>query len=50
MFGTDISFPELVCPLPDYLRNAHRDGRISEEAYEKITWRNASRIFNLDLA
>jgi predicted TIM-barrel fold metal-dependent hydrolase len=49
MFGTDISYPELECPLPGYLRDALEGGHISEQAYEKIAWRNASRIFNLGL-
>ena len=50
MFGTDISFPELECPLPGYLREARQAAHISQEAYEKIAWRNASRVFNLGLA
>ncbi|MFQ6130665.1 MAG: amidohydrolase family protein [Armatimonadota bacterium] len=50
LFGTDISYPELDTPIVGYLREAVERGRISREAYEKITWRNADRVLGLGLA
>ncbi len=50
LFGTDITYVELEPPLPAYLKEAVEDGRISPEAYEKIAWRNADRVFKLGLA
>ena len=49
LFGTDISYPELVCPLPGYLADAVEGGHISAEAYEKIAWRNVNRVFDVGL-
>lgn len=44
-FGTDICAPHNKTPLVDFLREA----RISSEAREKISWRNANRVLGLGL-
>ncbi len=48
MFGTDISFPEYEPPLPDYFRSLK--GQISDEAWEKIAWRNIDRLLDLGIS
>jgi predicted TIM-barrel fold metal-dependent hydrolase len=50
LFGTDTAAPDQDAPLPDYLRCAAADGHISQEAFEKIAWRNADRLLGLGLA
>ncbi len=50
LFGTDITYVELEVELPGFLKQAVDGGHISPEAYEKIAWRNADRIFKLGLA
>ncbi|MGC9318087.1 MAG: amidohydrolase family protein [Armatimonadota bacterium] len=45
MFGTDVSFPEYEPPLPDYFRSLR--GEISNEAWEKVAWRNIDRLLEL---
>lgn len=47
-FGTDLSFPEYEPPMPDYFRSLR--GAISDEAWEKIAWRNLDRLLGLGLA
>ena len=47
LFGTDIANVPQELPIVDYFRGLKEEKRISEEAYEKITWRNASRLLNL---
>lgn len=49
LFGTDICSPTNETPLPYYLREVHDKGRISDEAFEKITWRNANSLLGLGL-
>jgi len=49
LFGTDICSAGQELPQPAFLKDAVQAGHISEEAYEKITWRNANRVFNLGL-
>ena len=49
LFGTDICYPNQDTPLPTYLRKAHDEGRISDQAFEKITWQNANRLLGLGL-
>ncbi len=48
-FGTDICGPGQALPQPDWFRAALADGNISEEAYEKITWRNINDALDLGL-
>ena len=48
LFGTDISFPEYEPPMPDYFRSLR--GQISDEAWEKIAWRNLDRLLDLGIA
>jgi uncharacterized protein len=48
-WGTDIANVPQKLPIVDYFRTLKRDKLISEEAYEKITWRNANRLLNLGL-
>jgi len=50
LFATDISFPGYDPPLPAFFRGVREEGKISEEAAEKIAWRNADRILGLGLA
>lgn len=47
-FGTDLSFPEYEPPMPDYFRSLR--GTISDEAWEKIAWRNLDRLLGLGIA
>lgn len=48
-FGTDICSPTNSMPLVGHLNTALAEGKLSCEAYEKITWRNASRLLGLGL-
>jgi hypothetical protein len=48
LFGTDLSFPEYEPPLPDYYRSL--EGQISQEAWEKIGWRNIDGLLDLGVA
>ena len=48
-FGTDICRPGQELPQPPYLRKIVAEGKISREAYEKITWQNANRLLKLGL-
>jgi len=49
LFGTDICSPKNKHLHAQYLRQALADGHISREAFEKISWRNANRLFSLGL-
>ncbi len=49
LFGTDICDPTNDHRHAEYLRASVRDGRISEETFEDISWRNADRLFRLEL-
>ncbi|MCX7016730.1 MAG: amidohydrolase family protein [Candidatus Sumerlaeota bacterium] len=48
-FGSDICNPAQRPRLAPYLRELKQKRLISSEAYEKITWRNAAKLFNLRL-
>jgi len=49
LFGTDQSFgrPELVMPHQGFLKGLVAEGKISGEVYEKIAWKNATRLLGL---
>lgn len=53
-FGTDVCQPRnrdnVLINLKRFLEQGLADGKISSEAFEKISWRNASRVLKLDLA
>lgn len=49
LFGTDICDPTNVHRHAEYLRRSLADGKLSPETFEKISWRNANRLFNLGL-
>ena len=49
LFGTDICDPLVPHRHADYLRTSFGEGRISREAFENISWRNANRPFALGL-
>jgi len=48
-FATDICAPSDDTPLVRYLADMTNEGRLSQQAYDKITWRNANRLLNLGL-
>lgn len=48
-WGTDIANDPQELPNVAYFRQLRAEKRISDEAYEKITWRNANRLFDLGL-
>ncbi len=48
MFGTDFAYPEHEPPNADYFRSLR--GQISDEAWEKVAWRNIDRILGLGIA
>ena len=48
-FGTDIANVPQDLPIVPYFQKLKAEQLISGEAYEKITWKNAARILNLDL-
>ncbi len=50
LFGTDICAPSNDTPLVRYLLTALSEGKLSAQAYEKITWRNAALLLKLGLA
>lgn len=49
LFGTDICRPGQPLPQPGFLREIVEQGKISRQAYEKITWQNANRLLGLGL-
>lgn len=46
-FATDMANTSMVFPLGPWLDEQAASGRLSREAYEKICWGNAQRIFGL---
>ena len=48
-YGTDICNVPQENPIVPYFRKLKADKLISEQAYEKITWRNANRLLGLGL-
>ncbi len=48
MFGTDLAYPDHEPPNPAYFRSLK--GQISDEAWEKVAWRNIDRILGLGIA
>ena len=48
LFGTDIANDPQELPIVPYFRKLKAEKLISEEAYEKITWKNAVRMLRLD--
>jgi predicted TIM-barrel fold metal-dependent hydrolase len=46
-WGTDTCEVAEQTPIVDYFRTLRAGKRISDAAYEKITWRNASRLLGL---
>ncbi|MFO8008387.1 MAG: amidohydrolase family protein [Candidatus Brocadiia bacterium] len=48
-FGTDVTHVPQDTPIVGYFRELKQQGRISESAYEKITWRNAAGLLGLEL-
>lgn len=49
LFGTDICSPKNNHLHAQYLRQARSTGRISQDAFEDISWRNANRLLQLGL-
>jgi len=47
LFGTDICVPDQELPQGPYLKQAVEQGKISREAYEKITHVNAEKLLGL---
>lgn len=47
LFGTDFCHHNQEVPIVDFIKNAFREGKISQEAYDKITRKNAQRILGL---
>jgi predicted TIM-barrel fold metal-dependent hydrolase len=48
-FGTDIAHTRQETPIVEHLRRITEEGFLSNEAYEKITWRNATRLLGLKI-
>jgi len=48
-WGTDIANVPQELPIVDYFKKLKSERLISEEAYEKITWRNSARLLSLDV-
>jgi predicted TIM-barrel fold metal-dependent hydrolase len=48
-FGTDICSPANDPKQAELLRTLHNEGSLTDEAFEKITWRNADRLLGLEL-
>ena len=46
-FATDMVNVEMVFPLGAWLDEQLAAGKLSREAYEKICWKNAQRVFGL---
>ena len=49
LFGTDICAPTNDHRHAEYLRRSLADGKLSTATFEKISWRNANRLFGLGL-
>ena len=48
-WGTDIANVPQELPIVAYFQKLKSEKLISQEAYEKITWRNANRLLNLGI-
>ena len=48
-FGTDIANVPQKLPIVDYFKTLKAEKLISDDAYEKIAWRNANRLLDLGL-
>jgi predicted TIM-barrel fold metal-dependent hydrolase len=48
MFGTDMVNTDMHFPLGSFLDEALENNKISKAAYEKICFKNAQRVFNLN--
>ena len=48
-WGTDIANVPQELPIVDYFKKLKAEKLISEDAYEKITWRNANRLLGLGI-
>jgi hypothetical protein len=48
-FGTDIANVSQNTPLVPFFKRLKAEKLISEEAYEKIAWRNAAKLLNLKI-
>ena len=48
LFGTDIANVPQELPIVPYFKKLREEKLIPEEAYEKITWKNAHRLLRLD--
>jgi predicted TIM-barrel fold metal-dependent hydrolase len=48
-FGTDICTADQDHRHAEYLREAGKEGHISEDAFEKVSWQNANRVLKLGL-
>ena len=46
-FATDMVNSDMVFPLGTWLDEQVENGKLSREAYEKICWKNAQRVFGL---
>ena len=49
-WGTDMAEVGEETPIVDYFRTLKAEKRISDEAYENITWRNVNRLLGLGVA
>ena len=47
-WGTDIDVVPIDLPIVPYFRKLKEQRLISEQAYEKITWRNAGRLLSVE--
>jgi predicted TIM-barrel fold metal-dependent hydrolase len=48
-FGTDIANVPQELPQPDFFRRLKAEKLISDEAWEKIAWKNAATLLNLSI-
>ena len=47
MFGTDMVNTDMVFPLGEWLDRQYQEGKLSAQAYRKICFENAKKIFQL---
>lgn len=47
MFGTDMVNTDMVFPLGEWLDRQYQEGKLSVQAYRKICFENAKKIFQL---
>ena len=48
-FGTDIAKPSQELPQVEYFRKLRTNNLVSQEAYHKITWKNAAKLLNISV-